>query len=133
MTLLAHYFLNYQLNHLLPSVTHHQRHLLFGDDLQKHLLVTKTKLVPKLPQLIKVLARTQGSLATPVTSSQKTGKATVNELGNTKVWGTRTKKPSLKPVEQLPPTTSTVSSCSLLYTGEFRAGNIANTLMLGGH
>ena len=55
--------------------------------------MTKTKLVPKLLQLIKLHARTQGSLATTVTSSQKTGKAPVNDLGNTKARGTGTTKP----------------------------------------
>ena len=96
--------------------------LLFGDDFKKHLKDIrdqKTKLVQKLLQLIKVLARTQGSLATPVTSSQKIGKATVNDLENTKVRGTGTTKPLAQASS-----TSTVSSCSLLYIGEFQAGNI---------
>ena len=79
--------------------------LLFGDDLQKHLedIADQNKIRAKLHQLIKVHVRMPGSLilATTITSSQKTGKATLNDLGNTKARGTGTTKPLTQAIRVL--------------------------------
>jgi len=68
--------------------------LLFGDDLQKHLkdIGDQTKLVPKLPQLIKAHARMQGSLASSVTNSQKNWKGPSQRPWKHKGQGNRDNK-----------------------------------------
>ena len=71
--------------------------LLFGDDLQKHLkdIGDQNKISAKITPAHKGTRPYAGSLilATTITSSQKTGKAPVNDLGNTKARGPGTTKP----------------------------------------
>ena len=76
--------------------------LLFGDDLTKHL----KDIGDQYLQLITVLARSQGSLVTPVTSSQKLERPQSTTLETQRSGEPGQQNPSLKTVEHLPPATS---------------------------
>ena len=82
--------------------------------------------MPKLHQLIKVHGHTQEvSFWLPqLQAAKKLERPQSTTLETQRPGDPGQQNPSLKPVEYLPPATSTVSSGPLSYTGKFGAGNI---------